>query len=306
MMVGMQPDAFLETIAKREGLAYADALRGYVLEDLLRRIYESDYGEYLWLMGMQAVGPENYRKKQEASLEFYYVESSKYIAPEKIVPGVKWSEALMERLQKDLFEANELTGVSWSAKRAASESEENTGIWTLQAGYRDMHIPVMVKITPLLNYELAPERRSIPLMAKPTAKLEIRVYSVESRLAEDLLEIIKMLELISDMGAYDRVNAILKTESISGRHVMELLEEKTKEQPRLLREKRLGQLEGYRNYTYMVRRWEQYERRHGMADEPWAEVIDRVLRFGAPIWRALCKKEVFFDDWMPELSRFLG
>jgi hypothetical protein len=318
MNVGTQPDSFLAAIADREALSYADALRGYAMESLLRRIYESDYGEFLWLRETRAIGSENYRRRQEACLEFYYVESTKYIAPDKVVPGVPWTDRLVERMQSELFEHSGRDGIAWTVERVVLHTDTKalnaapgsemppTTVWTLGVSYQQMHLPLTVKVTPLLNRELAPEQQKMPLLAKPTAVLTVYVYSVESRLAEYLFEIIKMLELISDMGAYDRVNQILKKESISGRHIMELLEEKIKAEPRLLREKRIDQLAGYRDYTYMAKRWEQYERRHAMAAEPWTEVIGRVLRFVAPVWRALCRKEVFFDDWMPELSRFLG
>jgi hypothetical protein len=326
MIVGTQPDSFLAVIAGREGLSIAEALRGYAIEELLCRVYESAYGEFLWLKGMQAVGPENYRRRQEACLDFYYAESHKYIAPGKIVPGAPWTDALTERLQKELFEVPDSEKISFTVENravfsrnaadgqpkhaevypASGEAQKGTWVWTLRAGYQDMYAPVMVKMTPLLDRNLLPEKRLLPLLEEPGKTLTVFEYSAESRLAEDFFEIMKMLELISDMGTYDRVNQLLKTESINGRHIMEELDEKLKAEPKMRREKRIEQLEGYRDYTYMSKRWQQYERRNAKAEEPWTEVMDRLLRFGEPIWRALCRKEVFFDDWMPELSRFLG
>jgi hypothetical protein len=270
---------------------------------------------------MQAVGPENYRSRQESSLDLFYVESRKYIAPGKIVPGAPWSAQLSDRLQKELFEAEDADRISWTVEKfsgplhlsgEASQSGNSgkataeIGIWTLGASYQDMHIPVVVKIEPLLERNLLPEKRLVSLIAEPGKTLTVYEYSAESRLAEDFYEIMKMLELITDMAPYDRVNRILKTDSVNGRHIMEELQEKLKAEPKLLREKRIEQLEGYRDYTYMRKRWQQYERRHAKEEEPWEEVMDRLLRFGGPIWRALCRKEVFFDDWMPALSRFLG
>jgi hypothetical protein len=321
MNVGVRSDPFLAGIAEREEMSVADALRGYAVEELLRRIYESAYGEFLWLKGMQAVGPENYRSRQESSLDLFYVESRKYIAPGKIVPGAPWSAQLSDRLQKELFEVEDADRISWTVEKfsgplhlsgEASQSGNSgkaaseIGIWTLGASYQDMHIPVVVKIEPLLERNLLPEKRLVSLIAEPGKTLTVYEYSAESRLAEDFYEIMKMLELITDMAPYDRVNRILKTDSVNGRHIMEELQEKLKAEPKLLREKRIEQLESYRDYTYMRKRWQQYERRHAKTEEPWEEVMDRLLRFGEPIWRALCRKEVFFDDWMPALSRFLG
>jgi hypothetical protein len=310
MIVGMQQDSFLAVIAEREGLPYADALRGYAIEELLRRIYQSDYSEFLWLKEAQTVEIKNYGRRQDSCLEFYYVESSKYIAPGKIIPGVSWSERFRNQMQADLFEAKDAKRISWAVEtvkdETAGETKQCSCIWTLQASYQNMLIPVMVRVMPLFRKDITPEKRTVSLIADSGKKLLVYAYSSESRLAEDFFEIMKMLELISDMGTYDRVNHILKTESVNGRHIMERMQDKIKEEPRTLREKRLDQLKGYRDYAYMKKRWEQYERRHGKQEEPWTEVMDRLIRFAEPIWGALCRKEVFFDDWMPELSRFLG
>ena len=56
----------------------------------------------------------------------------------------------------------------------------------------------------------------------------------------------------------------------------------------------------------MDKKWQQYEKRQGRAPEEWAEILERIMKFLGPTWKALCENEIFFDDWMPELERFLG
>ena len=300
MKVGMEPDAFLLEYAGRESLSYADALRGYGIEAMLRRIYRSAFGEFLWLKTLGAIGTENYRKQKEIYLDFFYAQSEKYIAPDKIVPGAAWSEALAGQLQKELFETAPI-------ELAAPCRREGDGLlWIPEIVYREMRIPVAVRVFPLQKKGIVPEQKEILLSSENGQPLTVYVYSAENRLAEDFYNIMKLLELIPDMGAYARVNQILKTEPINGRHIMEMLEERAAAEPRQFREKRLEQLAGYREYAYMRKRWVQYERRNGGENEPWEDVLDRIMRFAKPVWGAVCRKEVFFDDWMPELSRFLG
>lgn len=300
MKVGMEPDAFLLEYAARESLSYADALRGYGVETMLRRICRSAFGEFLWMKNLDVIGPENYRKPKEISLDFFYAQSEKYIAPDKVIPGSAWSRELAAILQKELFETAPM-------KLAAPCREEGKGfLWIPEVVYREMRIPVAVRIFPLQKKGIVPEQKEIPLSSENGQPLLVYVYSAENRLAEDFYNIMKLLELIPDMGAYGRVNQILKTEPINGRHIMEMLEERAAAEPRQFREKRIEQLAGYRDYAYMRKRWEQYERRSGGESEPWGEVVDRIVRFAGPVWGAICRKEVFFDDWMPELSRFLG
>lgn len=309
MHVGAQPDAFLLTLQEQQNMTYSEALFSYVIEALLCRIYESDYKEFLWLKNLQKLMPEYIRQGKESCFELYYVESDKYIAPGKIVPGVPWSDIFADKLQQDLLEVDWENGLSWRTKSRQSISYttgETTTVWSICATYHQMNIPVTIKLIPLCDKNSIPQKQTLSLISRTGYKLTVYTYSAENRLADSFFEIITKLELISDMASYDTMNRILKTESVSGRHIMEMLEEKTREQPKLLREKRMDQLAGYRNYSYMKKRWEQYRKRHAIEEENWEEVIDRLLRFGKPVWRALCRHEIFFDDWMPELSRFLG
>ena len=103
-----------------------------------------------------------------------------------------------------------------------------------------------------------------------------------------------------------RINDILKKDSISGRHILEEFRSLGEKEPKVVNLKRLEQIEGYRTYAYMEKKWQQYEKRQGRVPEEWSKVLDRVLRFLGPTWKAFCQNEVFFDDWMPELERFLG
>ena len=36
------------------------------------------------------------------------------------------------------------------------------------------------------------------------------------------------------------------------------------------------------------------------------DALDLILAFAGPVWNCLCDNEIFCDDWMPELGRFLG
>ena len=116
----------------------------------------------------------------------------------------------------------------------------------------------------------------------------------------------RKLELISDMEAYGEANQILKEYSISGRYILEEFAAMGQKEPKVVTMKRLQQVASYKDYGYMKKRWQQYERKHGDPKEEWESVVMRILAFLSPVWTALCEDEIFFDDWMPELERFLG
>ena len=131
-------------------------------------------------------------------------------------------------------------------------------------------------------------------------------YSKESILAESLFEIMRKLELISDMSAYAEANQILKEYSISGRYILDEFIAMAEKEPKVVSMKRIEQISSYKSYGYMKKRWQQYERNHLTEREDWENVVTRIMSFMGPVWKALCQDEIFFDDWMPELERFLG
>jgi hypothetical protein len=175
----------------------------------------------------------------------------------------------------------------------------------MTAVYCDMDVPVMLAIRPLHGEKLNPGVRQDELPALGGRLITYPVYAPENRLCRDILAIMDRLELISDMESYYSVYHILKSENLSGRSVMDEMAELLEETPRVKKEQRLEQVAGYRSYAYMRKRWDKYMRHHGHEELAWEEVLDLIVRFLKPIWHCLCSDEVFFDDWMPEIGRFI-
>ena len=181
--------------------------------------------------------------------------------------------------------------------------------WQLEGEYCEMKVPLVLCLTPLVGKGLHPQPEDLARCLAPEEHISVLTYSSRNQLSAYFFEMMRKLELIGDMGVYHLVNEILKTEAVSGRRVMEEMQKLSRQEPRILREKRIDQLAGYRNYAYMRKRWEQYQKKHPSSQgqpDSWEQAMERLLRFAEPIWRALCRDEVFFDDWMPELGRFLG
>ena len=93
--------------------------------------------------------------------------------------------------------------------------------------------------------------------------------------------------------------------------MIDFFKAKSQEKPKVASMRRLEQLGGYRSYTYMKKRWNRYCKRQDKLSEHhdsagWEETLDLILDFLTPVWSAFCNDEIFYDDWMPELGRFLG
>ena len=130
--------------------------------------------------------------------------------------------------------------------------------------------------------------------------------TTEQLFLEQYVEILDKLELIADMEPYAVVNEALKLHTISGRQMVDGLRHLAGMRPEMRKPKRLTQLQSYRDYPYMKKRWERYCRNRKGDYDTWEQVMDRLVAFSTPIWEAFCEDQIFLDDWLPELQRFLS
>lgn len=300
MKVGINDAQELKELALKKGLPFANLLRTYVLEDLMVRIYSSDYQENLWLKDDHMFGESGCRRGGEHVLFFYYLESARPIPEGKLVPGQKLGAGLMESFAGEILLPENAAQIQWESKVL-----EEGAVLELLAVYKEMKVPVTLKIHAIVPEHQKSERKILERVAAPGGELAYRKYSSENQLSADLFQIIDKLELITDMGAYDRSYRILRTQPLSGRHIMEELAELAERTPQVKNERRLEQLGGYRTYAYMRKRWNQYAKRRGGEAVSWEDVLDLVLALVGPIWQSLCRNEIFLDDWMPELGRYM-
>ena len=213
------------------------------------------------------------------------------------------SQELLESMMQNIYAGPARDGVKWKwemAERPIGYQIELTGI------YKDMNVPIRVRIQALHKPSIRPETIQIPLLTDENKTLSFQVYSSEYILGECFFEIIRKLELIGDMAFYWKAYQILQQCPASGRHVLEIMEAYMQTEPQTANPKRMECIEGYLNYSYMRKRWEKYAKNNREVDKTWQQVLETFLTFAKPIWEAICSNEVFLGDWMPELQRFLG
>lgn len=271
-------------ICEECNMSYSDALWRYVSEDFLWRIRANNLEEVLWLTKPQF--------KECERLTLYYVESrtsKKAGSPQEILDN----KILGNK------EVNSRSDIRWSGYQ-----KEN--IWNLKAKVNDTEIPFSVKII-VLSEEKAGVHSTTEFTALNHSHKNIKLYSYspESILADLIFEIMEKLELIGSMESYVSVYLILKNSSISGRHIVDILKEHALEKPKVVSYRRLEQIKGYMDYAYMRKRWDKSCKKMNV-DAAWEDALGLIIGFIEPLWNALCANEIFFDDWMPELGRFLG
>ena len=283
--------------SKNRDISLSDILYGCAIENLMLRISKSSFQEWLWISKESVLGEEAYKKVSKERLEFLYVEKEKK-------NHTFSSEVIDSFLKEVLFKPDEKEpGLKW---QCTVKMLEQGAILSLVCHYMDMQVPVTMSIKAIKFEKQIPKEKELKLMFEHKKVCKYLSYSKESVLSEDVFEIMRMLELISDMKTYDQINDILKTQTINGRRVLDELKVMGEKEPKVISMKRMEFISSYINYGYMKKRWQQYAKKNRNETEEWEIVIGRILAFLGPIWKALCENDIFFDDWMPELERFLG
>lgn len=310
MKLGAAEDSMIWKRSQELSMPFSNVLQTYVLESIIRQISRSSFQEVLWLSGsnlMEQMDKEGkpLRKSDGASgrLEFCYIESERKISAHQLIPGQKMSLRLLEVISREIFPENPKNKIFWEV----GEMYCQNGCYVAEVcgSCQEMTVPVRLQIAPLASGTYVPQRMSFPFIMDEEKRISYLAYPAENILSKHLIEIMEKLELVADMESFAIVNRILQKQSISGRHILEEFMDYADTHPSFCKEKRLQQLQGYINYSYMKKRWDRYCKNHGISEERWEKVMELLLNFVGPIWTAFCANEIFLDDWMPELGRFL-
>lgn len=248
-----------------------EVLTEQLRHEVLKRILENGYGDKLWM-----------KKRMEAE----WAESGLVFYPAKNNQK-EMLEALRRLFSTEMMEVKQLPIVLENKNRILLEFEREK-----------YHIPFFIEIEPYKEILLYPAEEEFE-------KLKYLRFPIEEYLAQGFYEIVDKLELLNDFSWYKEVYDILLTETVDGRRVRDcfgkLLERKAI--PSL--EKRLDTIKGYADYEYMKKKWKKEKKRQRGELPEWEEVVSLLVTFFSPIFDAVIHDEVFFEDWMPQLGRYL-
>jgi hypothetical protein len=290
--------------AKSEALQipFSNLLAGWVVEEVLFLLAESDFSDYLWLKCRSSLGAEEYRRKNILTLEYVYVNDEKVMRQEKPLPGQKLSFMLGVMILAQVVQKVKVPEIKWKGNLSLKEDMLTLDI---MAEFAEMKVPVQVKIQEIGIPTVPPVRQDFASVLDENRRVSYLQYPIDPLLAELLFRMIRDMELITDLGVYERVYEILRVEALDGRHTRELLASCCRENGMVLKESRGAEIAAYKDYSYMKKRWERYLRSQKKKEPSWQEVTEVIGAFLPAIWEAVCRDEIFFGDWMPELGRFL-
>ena len=284
----MMNEAAIKVRSRELEIPFANLVCACVLEDALARIAESTDSDRLWLGNPTELGLERYKRKKTNRLEYYYS---------------KQEEAYdVEALLEQYFREEQGTGIQWNWNL---EREQEKISVRMRAKLGTMEVPVTLIFHETDTEHLTPLEWEFRLCMQNNERVNCKLYPWEYIVAKDFAEIIEKLELIHDMSSFWELHGIIHRESLNARIVQEQLVRLCEEHHVIPEKKRMTILMGYRDYSYMKKRWARYLKAEKMTSPTWDEVMSDIETFFEPIWRMLLDDTIFIADWMPELQRFL-
>jgi hypothetical protein len=262
----------------------------YVKEQLAMRLAGSAEGKRFLLKNPRVLSV--YESAGSQRLNYCYALSD----------GETFTKADFSKDLKQILKWEQETNIEWSWR---SLMKEDYLCVELLADLDGMKMPLELDVYPRVLTENLADEYGIRLMMENDNRATIYVYSGNEQLFEDLGEVFSKLELMGDMSVYERIYDILGSMSFEGRQVWQRLEEFCREKGIGLDEVRYEQMQRYRTYPYLQKKWKSYLKTQGRKVPSWEDVYGRIWDFLSPPWEASRSGLIYLGTWIPDIRRYL-
>lgn len=293
-------ESLLRKKSKEEKVPFENLITIVVLEDILKKIYDSEYADYFLIKNSVVLSSCTYRNKMNRRLNFCIRETKSFLYKKSEI-GCIFAK-LFRNIKKDCIHWN----YNITEKKIKDKTENRSEFFVnIIATVFSVQIPVEIRIEKYREENMLSVQKEILLKFALKEKLSLNCYPSEGIAAEKFLNIIDKLELLSDLSDYMELYQILKTEQLSGRKISELLMEGCKDNGIEVTQQRFDILLSYYKNSYMMKKWKSYLRHEKRKEPKWEDVIEIVGLSFQNIWDSLCKNVIYMGDWMPELGRYI-
>ena len=198
------------------------------------------------------------------------------------------------------------TNINWSWRSHMENTSQRLEV-ELNGELEGVRIPLSLVVDGIHRTDLTHEAGSYAMrLIMETSKVQqVVVYPLEEQFLDDLGEALGSLELIRDMGVYERLYDALGLLGFEGRQFQKKLDQYCGERQISLDATRYAQMEHYLNYPYMNKKWQAYRKRCRRQLPDWETVYGRFWQFLQPLWSARLQDMIYLGSWIPELGRYL-
>lgn len=293
-------ESSLKEKSKEEKVPFENIMTQVVLEEILKKIYGSDYAEYFLIKNSAAATNGMYQDKVIRRLDFCIKETKNFLYKKSEI-GCIFAK-LFRNIKKEQIHWN----YSISEKKIKYKDGYRCEFFVnVVATVFFIQIPVEIRIEKYREENTFSVRKEMLPKFAPEIKLDINCYPGEYIVAEKFLNIIDKLELLGDLSDYIELYQILKSEQLSGRKISETLMEGCKGYGIEMTQQRFELLLSYDKNSYMKKKWKSYLRHEKIKEPKWEDVIEIIGVAFQNIWDSLCQNVIYMGDWMPEIGRYI-
>lgn len=293
-------EAIFRQKSKEEKIPFENLIAQVVLEEIIRKIYESEFADIFLIKNSVEILCGTLKGKINRRIYFCIKETNNFIYKKKEI-GYIFAK-LFRNIKKDSIHWN----YSITESKIKDKPDNKIEICANMIGkIFSIQIPVEIKMEKCRQEKISSVQKEIILHVIAERKLKCNCYPGEEIVAEKFFNIIEKLELLSDLSDYLELYRIINSEMLSGRKVSEVLRKICKDYGIEMKQQRLDLLLSYQNNNYMMKKWKSYLRHEKIKEPKWEEVIETIEAFFRNIWDSLCQNMIYLGDWMPELGRFI-
>lgn len=281
--------AKLKNKAKTTGISYQQCLQLFFQEEFLRKLAASRYAENFVLKGgLFIYALTNFESRATVDVDF-------------LMRGLNHDLARMDKIIAEILAistGNDFVTFKATKSEPIAIQRKYHGVSTQITGYiKNVRVPFNVDIG--VGDVIVPnaQRRNIQTQLDGFEKPEILTYSLESTIAEKFDAILQRFELTGRMKDFYDIYYLSRTFDFDGLKLQTAIQETLQNRGTAYEKDSFDRVLSLVDDEDMRTKWRYFLKALGNPGIPFAEVIDGLRQFLAPVWAAILSEDELSANW---------
>ena len=281
--------AKLKNKAKASGISYQQCLQLFFQEEFLRRLAGSKYAENFVLKGGLFIYTlTNFESRATVDVDF-------------LMRGLNNDLARMDEIMGEILAVdtgNDFVTFKAGKTEPIAVQRKYHGVSTQITGYiKNVRVPFNVDIG--VGDVIVPnaQRRNIQTQLDGYDKPEILTYSLESTIAEKFDAILQRFELTGRMKDFYDIYYLSRSFDFDGLKLQTAIQETLQNRGTAFEKDSFDRILALVNDEDMQTKWRYFLKTLGSPEMPFAEVINGIQQFLAPVWTTILSESEHIQRW---------
>ena len=281
--------AKLKNKAKASGISYQQCLQLFFQEEFLRRLAGSKYAENFVLKGGLFIYTlTNFESRATVDVDF-------------LMRGLNNDLARMDEIMGEILAVdtgNDFVTFKAGKTEPIAVQRKYHGVSTQITGYiKNVRVPFNVDIG--VGDVIVPnaQRRNIQTQLDGYDKPEILTYSLESTIAEKFDAILQRFELTGRMKDFYDIYYLSRSFDFDGLKLQTAIQETLQNRGTAFEKDSFDRILALVNDEDMQTKWRYFLKTLGSPEMPFAEVINGIQQFLAPVWTTILSESEHIHRW---------